>query len=214
MRVFFFGGRAQARLNHAILTRRGHEVPYVFDHNRDIPRPFECEMFHDEALVETYAKRCEGFVVCMSGLERGEVRLRLSRKLEAMGLAPVSPIHPTAFISETVEVGKGLQTYPGPVVNDFARISDYCILGSNCSLDHDSVIGNGVTVMGAAAIAGEVIVGDHSTIATNATVLPGIRIGRNTIIGAGAVVTKDIPDNVVAVGVPARVIRARGPFGN
>jgi sugar O-acyltransferase (sialic acid O-acetyltransferase NeuD family) len=209
MRILFFGGRAQARLNHAILTRQGHEIPYVFDHNCNIPPPFRCEMFHEEAALEKYAKWCEGFVVCMSGLERGEARLRYSRQLEQMGLKPVSPIHPTAFISETVKVGKGLQTYPGAVVNDFAQILDYCILGSNSSLDHDSTIGNGVTVMGAAAIAGEVTVGDHSTIATNATVLPGLRIGRNSIIGAGAVVTKDIPDNVVAVGVPARVVAER-----
>jgi sugar O-acyltransferase (sialic acid O-acetyltransferase NeuD family) len=211
MRVFFFGGRAAARLNHAILTRQGHEVPYVFDHDRDIRPPFECEMLHDEAALEKYAKRCEGFVVCMSGLERGEARVRYSRQLENLGLMPVSPVHPTAFISDTVKVGKGLQTYPGPVVNDFAQILDYCILGSNCSLDHDSVIGNGVTLMGAAAIAGEVTVGDHSTIATNATVLPGVRIGRNTIIGAGAVVKDDMPDNVIAAGVPARVIRERRP---
>lgn len=209
MRIFFFGGRAQARLNHAILTHQGHDVPFVFDHDPDIPPPFPCKMLHDEAEIEEHARQCEGFVVCMSGLERGEARVRYSRLLEQIGLSPVSPVHPTAFISPTVKVGKGLQTYPGPVVNDFARILDYCILGSNCSLDHDSTIGNGVTVMGAAAIAGEVTVGDFSTIATNATVLPGIRIGRNTIIGAGAVVTKDVPDNVVAAGVPAQIIRKR-----
>lgn len=44
-------------------------------------------------------------------------------------------------------------------------------------------------------------------IGANVTILPGVTIGNNVVIGAGAVVTKDIPDNSLAVGVPARVIK-------
>jgi acetyltransferase-like isoleucine patch superfamily enzyme len=94
-------------------------------------------------------------------------------------------------------------------VNEFTALADYCILGSNCSVDHDGVIGEGVHVMGGAAIAGGVMIGNYSTIATNATVLPKIRIGQNSVVGAGAVVTKDVSDNVVVVGNPAKVIRQR-----
>ena len=54
-----------------------------------------------------------------------------------------------------------------------------------------------------------VIVGDDSDIGVNATILPGVTIGRGVQVGAGAVVTHDLPDYCVAVGVPARVIRDR-----
>ena len=50
-------------------------------------------------------------------------------------------------------------------------------------------------------------IGSNVYIGTGAYILPGVTIGDNTIIGAGAIVTKDIPNNVVAVGIPARVIR-------
>ncbi len=50
-------------------------------------------------------------------------------------------------------------------------------------------------------------IGDGSWIGARVTLMPGVRIGRQCIVGAGAVVTKDIPDYAVAVGVPARVIR-------
>ena len=50
-------------------------------------------------------------------------------------------------------------------------------------------------------------IGDNVWIGANSVILPGVHIGENTVIGAGSVVTKDIPDNVVAVGNPCRVIR-------
>lgn len=54
-----------------------------------------------------------------------------------------------------------------------------------------------------------VVVGYGADIGTNATILPGVRIGAHAIVGAGAVVTADVPDYAVAAGVPARVLRSR-----
>ena len=56
-----------------------------------------------------------------------------------------------------------------------------------------------------------VYIGKNVWIASNVTILPGVHIGDNSVIGAGAVVTKDIPANVLAVGSPARVLREIGP---
>ena len=50
-------------------------------------------------------------------------------------------------------------------------------------------------------------IGDRCWIGANSIILPGVTIGNNVVIGAGSVVTKDIPDNVVAVGSPAKIIR-------
>ena len=61
-------------------------------------------------------------------------------------------------------------------------------------------------------IFGKITVGDNVHIGTNSIIMPGVRIGSNCIIGCGAIVTRDIPDNSVAVGVPARVIRSIGEY--
>lgn len=58
-------------------------------------------------------------------------------------------------------------------------------------------------------VGGGITVGDHVWIGANATILPGVRIGSNTIIGAGSVVTRDIPDGVIAAGNPARVLKQK-----
>ncbi len=52
-----------------------------------------------------------------------------------------------------------------------------------------------------------VTIGDNTWIGGNVTILPGVCIGNNTVIGAGSVVTKDVPDNVIAVGNPCKVIK-------
>jgi acetyltransferase-like isoleucine patch superfamily enzyme len=96
-------------------------------------------------------------------------------------------------------------------VNDYATVGDFCIINSNCSLGHESILGVGVHVMSGATLAGLARVGDCSSIGSGATVLPRITIGSNCVIGAGAVITKDVPDNAVVVGVPGKVIRYRTP---
>ena len=53
----------------------------------------------------------------------------------------------------------------------------------------------------------DVYIGENAWIGACVVIVPGVRIGKNTVIGAGSVVTKDIPDNVVAVGNPCRVLR-------
>ena len=96
---------------------------------------------------------------------------------------------------------------PGSIISKFAEIGDQCIFNTNSTVDHDCIIGNGVHIMGGASVAGRVRIGDFSIVGTNATILPDISIGKKSFIGAGAVVTKNVLDNQVVYGVPARHIK-------
>ena len=75
-------------------------------------------------------------------------------------------------------------------------------IGKNCKILH------GVTMGGRAGHKGLPIIGDNVVIGTHAQLIGNVKIGNNSIVGAGAIVTLDVPDNVVVVGNPARILKS------
>jgi len=80
----------------------------------------------------------------------------------------------------------------GVIIEDEVQIGSHCSIYSISSIDNSS---------------GKVILKKNCRIGSHSTILPGVSIGKNSIIGAHSLVNKDIPDNVVAFGVPAKVAR-------
>mmetsp|Transcript_26675 Transcript_26675/g.85618 ORF Transcript_26675/g.85618 Transcript_26675/m.85618 type:complete len:259 (-) Transcript_26675:75-851(-) len=125
------------------------------------------------------------------------------------GLALALVVHPRAAVAEGVEVGAGSVVFAGAVVAPGARVGVGCILNHGASLDHDSIMEDYSALGPGAAVCGAVKIGQGSWISSGATVIHMVTIGCNTVVGAGATVVKPLPDDVLAVGTPARVVRGR-----
>lgn len=119
----------------------------------------------------------------------------------------LTAVHPRAFVHPSVSIGKGTVVFAGAVIQPDVVIGEHCIVNTKAAIDHDCVMGDYAHVGPGTCLAGEVSVKEGAFLATGGVAIIGRSIGKWSIVGAGGVVTKDIPDNVTAVGVPAKVIR-------
>lgn len=138
------------------------------------------------------------------------VRQVLLDRVLQVGFRLATAVSPMATISPSASLGRGIAVMPGAVVGPDVTIGDGCILNTNASIDHDSQLGHCCHIGPGATLAGRVTVGDLAFVATGSSVIPETMIGANSIVGAGSVVVRDIPDYVVAYGVPAHVHRTIG----
>lgn len=119
-------------------------------------------------------------------------------------------VHPTAYLGGHVELGEGVLIGPGATVGPHTVLEEFSFINRSASIGHDARLGPYARVAPNATLAGFARLGAGSMVAAGATVLDRVYIGENSIVGAGAVATKDIPDGVIALGIPARVIRKNG----
>ena len=100
-------------------------------------------------------------------------------------------------------IGVGTVICSGVIITSNVKIGEGSLLNLKVTISHDCTIGNFVELAPGVNIAGNCIIEDGVFIGTNATLIPKIRVGKNSIIAAGSVVTKDVPENVMVAGVPA-----------
>jgi sugar O-acyltransferase (sialic acid O-acetyltransferase NeuD family) len=137
------------------------------------------------------------------------VRSGLFARLRAQGERFASAIHPSAVLAPDVRLGEGIMVCAGVVVNAATEVGDDVILNTGSTIDHHNRIGAHAHIAPGTHLGGEVSVGEGALLGIGVSVLPGRSIGAWTVVGAGGVVTRDVPAQVTAVGVPARVIRTR-----
>lgn len=150
----------------------------------------------------------QGIKHILLGFGDCQARLEKSQYLLSQGfLLPVA-IHPRAVVAGDAVIGPGTVVAAGAVVNPGARIGCSVIVNTSSSVDHECVLGDAAHISPGAHLAGRVMIGEAAHIGIGAAVMAGVSIGRKSVIGAGAVVLENVPEGVIAVGVPAKVIRS------
>lgn len=133
------------------------------------------------------------------------IRKKIFNKIDQL-ISPINVIHPLANVSKRAKIGNGniIEAY-AKICND-SIIGNHCLIQSFSSVNHDQIIGDNTMIACNVTLAGKKI-GNDSIIAEGSSVGFKKNIGNNCLIMDGSVLTRDMPDNHIAYGNPAKVIK-------
>lgn len=143
-------------------------------------------------------------LVCAIGTP---LRKKLIEKTKKLGFKYETVIHPSVTMSKWVELGEGCIICAGNILTNQIEIGKFSILNLACTIGHDVIIKDYTTLSPGVHVSGKVHIGKECFIGTGVVTVEKLKIGKNSFVGAGAVVAKDIPDNVLALGTPAKALR-------
>lgn len=152
----------------------------------------------DKAIL--YKDEADFVVAIGSNFYRDKIQCSLEKK----GLSIVSLIHPNDIIGTDVRIGNGTVIMAGAVINSSCSIGKGCIINTNCNIDHDNIIEDFVHISPGVNLAGNVKIGTKSWIGVGSSVKNNINVCDNVVIGAGAVVVKNIIEKGTYIGIPAK----------
>ncbi|MEX2284603.1 MAG: acetyltransferase [Gemmatimonadota bacterium] len=139
------------------------------------------------------------------------VRRKLAAAAEEAGLKPYTVRHFRSVVGRDCEIGAGVCLAPNTVLTRAVTLGKHCIVNVGVTVSHDCTIRDFVNLNPGVTVCGDVEIGEDCYIGAGATIIDKVSIGANTVVGAGAVVIDELPGGVLAVGVPARVVRELYP---
>jgi sugar O-acyltransferase (sialic acid O-acetyltransferase NeuD family) len=206
-------GYAKELLQHFHNNNKLNDLVFYDDVSSDLPSLLfnKFKVLRSIEEVKDFFKTISNKYVL--GVGSPKARFLLKNKMDNVGGTIEKVIVDSVEIgSYGVNIGNGVNIMSGTIITNDINIGDCTLINLNCTIGHDSIIGNYCELSPGVHISGHVEIGDFTSIGTGAVIIPHVKIGKNCIIGAGSVVNKDIPDNSIAVGVPAKVIKEVEPF--
>ena len=189
------GGHGKVIADNAI--KNGYtNICFVDDHATG-----KCLGFPVVGVCEDLHRLNDGNTDFVIGIGNNAIRKRIAEQYD---LNWVTLIHPSAQIAVDVTVGKGTVIMAHAVVNTCAIIGEQCIINTGAVIEHDSVIENYVHTSPNVTLGGTVHIGESTDVGIGATVINNISICDHCIIGAGAVIVRNIVETGTYIGVPAR----------
>jgi len=203
--IIVWGAGGHARVVGDVLRSSGLEIAGFID-DQDPAR--DGEPFSGARVFASLgAFRPGGSRKVLIGIGDNFVREKKAGEAEAKGFRLTVAVHPRAVVAPDVQLGPGTVVMAGAVINAGTIIGRNAIINTLAGIDHDCILGDGVHVSPGVRIGGNVILDRMAWIGIGATVIDHRTVGESAIVGAGAVVVKDVPARVVVAGVPARIIR-------
>lgn len=161
----------------------------------------------DDDMVE-YADKTD-FLVTVGQIKSPDLRIKLHKMIKEAHCHLATIIASTAYVSKYATIGEGSVIMHQAIVNADAHIGKGCIINTASIIEHEARVGDYCHVSTGVTINGGATIGNDSFIGSQTVINQCVTVGNRAIIGSGSAVINDLPDNCVAVGIPAKPINKR-----
>lgn len=199
MQVIIIGASGHGKVIADIVIKSGHCLLGFLDDSNGLPGEIMgYPLLGKVSDIDSYKKDDTGFIM---GIGDNRVRSKISVRYN--DIKWFTAIHPSAQVGINTILGEGTAVMANSVINPCTRVGKHCIINTGAVVEHDNTISDYVHISPNAALGGTVTVGTFTHIGIGAAVKNNTYITDNVLVGAGAVVIKDIKEQGTYVGVPA-----------
>ena len=210
MKSVIIGAGTYGEVYLVYLQDAGIEVVGFLDDNKDLygKQMLGCPVLGGTNMLPVLREKCEvEAIYCPIG--NNKLRVEFLSQARSLGYETPNFIHKLAFVSPNVRMGNnGVYVLPNTLIMPHVVLDDYVMVSVGANIAHHSHLSLGVFVSTGVNLGASLVAEKYAYIGMGSTVMTGVKVlGENCLIGAGAVVIKDVPANAIVAGVAAKVLR-------
>ena len=209
MRSIIIGAGTYGEVYLAYLQETGIEVVGFVDVNPDLQDTFVRGMPVLGKISDLeHLKEKLGVEAVYCSIGNNKLRVRFLEHAKSLGYKTPCFIHPSVIMHSSVTIGDGVYILLGARIMPYTVIDDYVMISMNALVAHHNHLYKGTFISTGVNFGASINAHENTYIGIGATIMTGIHnLGKDCVVGAGAVVIRDVPDNAVVAGVPAKVIK-------
>lgn len=213
MKSVIIGAGTYGEVYQAYLKEAGVDVVGFIDDNPELAdkKIKGCPVLGNVNSLE-YLKEKYGVEAVYCPIGNNVLRVKFLKMAKNLGYETPNYIHPSVIVSPNVTIGNGVYILLGTTIMPYTEIKDYTMISMGVHLAHHSILEEGCFLSTGCNFGASIIANKYAYCGISSTIMTGIHeLGEGCLIGAGAVVIKDVPDYAVVAGVPAKVLRITPP---
>jgi acetyltransferase EpsM len=179
-------------------------IGFAVDETKDGATFLDKPLFAIDEVITKYEGKAEKPAVLVA-IGTVAVNKRLVQKFQKAGFSFFNAIHQDTNLNRQGTIGEGVTITAGCTLTCNVTIGNHVIINIGCTISHDCIIGNHVNISPGCHLAGNVHIEDDVFVGVGANFIPKVKVGKGSIVAAGACVTKDVPPYTMVAGVPATV---------